>query len=66
MVESEAISTLILRSHDGVNMADDGRLVKTNDVTDFLWGLARVWVGLKNAEQDQDQDQFNSITLRVK
>ena len=40
MVRTEAISTLILRSHDGVNMADDRRrLVKDNDVTDFPWGL---------------------------
>ena len=63
MVKTEAISTLILRSHDGVNMADERRLVKIDDVTNFLWGLARVWVGLKNAEQDQDQDQLIQLLL---
>ena len=58
MVKTEAISTSILRSHDGVDMADDRRLVKNKN---FLWGLARVWVGLRNAEQDQDQDQDQLI-----
>ena len=55
MVRTKGISTWILRSHDGVDMADDKRLVKNNNNEESEWGV-------KNAEQDQDQDQL--IQLR--